>query len=194
LIGGTCRKHIRKIRQAYNILFGKNWRKGLLVGIKYGWDIIETLCWDLSTVWSVYETHNVPGTASIPSFRWLVRCQVLVSIPTTVTQNSSIIMETNYLKTRVQATSDIPCILHILQTADSVRHNVPIMNQTLSQTFRESNGKIMWNEFQGSSSSGCWMIQQREYRAQWRASLNAVIKVSVPWEMGLFLTSWATVS
>jgi hypothetical protein len=24
LIGGTCRKHIRKIRQAYNILFGKN--------------------------------------------------------------------------------------------------------------------------------------------------------------------------
>jgi hypothetical protein len=44
----------------------------------------------------------------------------------------------NHLSTGVEPTPETSCVSNIHQTMDNVQHSVPIMNQPLSQIFRES--------------------------------------------------------
>jgi len=47
-------------------------------------------------------------------------------------------MITSHMKTEIQPTSKTNNISNILQTMNNIQHNICIMNQPLSQTFRES--------------------------------------------------------
>jgi hypothetical protein len=61
-------------------------------------------------------------------------------IPTTVTKNKKCdekfvsIMKDGHLKTQLEPTPEVSCILSIPQIVDSVRHNIFIMNWPLSKS------------------------------------------------------------
>jgi hypothetical protein len=53
-------------------------------------------------------------------------------------------MTTNHLKTAVEPNPETSCISNIPQVVDDARYSVSIINQPLSQTFRESLGFLTW--------------------------------------------------
>jgi hypothetical protein len=67
-------------------------------------------------------------------------------------QRSVSMMRTSHLKTGAVPNPETSCISTVLQTMDNVQHSVPVMNQPLSQTFREPTvcnfaaGKVLLNK------------------------------------------------
>jgi hypothetical protein len=76
-------------------------------------------------------------------------------------------MTVNHLKMGVESIPETTCISYITQTMDSAQQSVPIMNQPLSQTFREPcnnrERKEMENFKQNSDNS---MLGKKSHRGK----------------------------